>query len=346
MGAPSHGISWAQLLRPLLQHGLDPLGPAGPWSHLSASLLVHCLSSEARELMLEHLDAQRAAGTLQLGTKRRCLQLLLGACRSDEPWLQLVQHALSQLQQLSGAEVVGASDTAALSAALLAAAAAGHPAVLSALLATGQLPWDLAAMEPDGPPYYSNQRGYSLLAAAAMSPQPAACVRLLYEAGAVPTAADLYCAIGRLAPNGVAALLACGAPDIDTSEPSLYAPLPAETNSRLSWSCPIHRTLHFLCDVSVLRGLPACRPSLAAPCYTALPALRELPPGVAEAAFRAFGFVWHSRQACGANFGGTACRRHPPRCVCQHLAPRVCLAAEQPRAAAAGSIRLFHSGDI
>lgn len=130
--------------------------------------------------MLEHLDAQQTEGTLQLGTKRRCLQLLLGACRSDEPWLHLVQFVLSQLQQLNGVEAVGAADTAALSAALLAAAAAGHPAVLSALLATGQLPWDLAAMEPDGPPHYSNQRGYSLLAAAAMSPQPAACVRLLW----------------------------------------------------------------------------------------------------------------------------------------------------------------------
>ena len=155
----------------------------------------------------------------------------------------LAGDGANQLQRWIGGEPVASEVAAAVNAVLLAAAQAGDPAVLSALL-DSHLPWDLTAREPHG--WMPNHRGYSLLAVAAMSPQPDACVRLLSQAGAVPTAADLYCAIDSLCPDGVAALLTCGAPPVDTSQPAATAPLLAPERNRTAWSCPIHRTLHGL----------------------------------------------------------------------------------------------------
>ncbi|PRW60664.1 nitrilase cyanide hydratase and apolipo N-acyltransferase [Chlorella sorokiniana] len=277
-GWRQHRVSCSQLLGPLLQHGLDPLGPAGPQQQQEngCTLLVGCWSEEAAEPMLDHLEAQQAAGTLQPGSKHLCLQLLLGACRSCRPRLQLLQFALGQLQQLTGEEAVDASDTEALNSVLLAGAAAGHPAVLSALLAS-PLPWDLAAVEPNEWEAVPRRlRGYSLLAVAAVSPQPDACVRLLYEAGAVPTAAEFYCAIDALSPGGVAALLACGVPALDTSQPEAIVPLPEGPQSQAAWSCPIHRTLHALSDR--LAWAPPAK--FGAACQAAVQVLEALRPTV------------------------------------------------------------------
>ncbi len=230
-------VSWDQLLPPLLQHGLDPLRLAWPQLQQGgSSLLVSCWLEDAYQYMLAHLEAQRAAGTLQLGSKQRCVELLLGACRGSSPPPQLVQHAVDELQQVIGAGAADGEDAAALNLVLLSAAADGSPVVLSALLAS-QLPLDIAASQPGGA---------SLLAAAAISPQPAACVRLLFEAGAAPTATDLYAAIDCLKPGGVAALLACGVPAVDTSQPAAVAPHPERPQRYDGWSCPIHRTLHVL----------------------------------------------------------------------------------------------------
>ena len=244
-------VSWHQLLCPLLQHGLDPLAPAGTplenrtqFVQDASSLLVSRPSVGAVDVMLAHLEAQRAAGSLQLGSQQRCLELLRGACHSNDPPLQLVDWGASQLQQLAGTQAAGRTD-AAVNKVLSIAASAGSTPVLSALLARQQ--GDQATKEPIEwfEPHY--QRTYSLLAAAAMSRQPTACMQLLYQAGAVPTTADLYCAIDELRPEGVAALLACGVPAIDTSQPAATAPLPAGERSRTAWSCPIHRALHALC---------------------------------------------------------------------------------------------------
>ena len=236
--------SGAGLLGPLLCHGVDPLSPGRfDWLlQLGGSLLVGCYSDEVASVMLAHLEAQRAAGSLQLGSKQRCAQLLVGACRIRDPRPQLGSFGLSQLEQL----VAGGQDADTLSSLLLGVAMIGNPAVLSALLAS-QLPWDLTAAEPNVLHGHIGKRGYSLLAVAAMSPQPTACVRLLNQAGAVHTATDLYCAIDRLCPDGVTALLACSVPAIDTSQPAATAPLPAGERSRTAWSCPIHRALHALC---------------------------------------------------------------------------------------------------
>ncbi len=237
--------TWDQLLPPLLQHGLDPLGPAG-WppqqQFRGRSLLATCFSQEACRLMLAHLEAQRAAGTLQLGSKQRCCELLLGACRSSEPPQQLVQWAISQLQQLiDGAHAAaGGEDAASLDNVWLAAAQSDSAVVLAALLAS-QLPRDLAAVMPNGS---------SLLTSAAGSPQTASCVRLLIEAGAVPTVADLYAAVDGLSPGGVAALLAGGAPVFNASQPTAFNRMPGFAQIFGGWSCPIHRTLHNLVEAS------------------------------------------------------------------------------------------------
>ena len=58
----------------------------------------------------------------------------------------------------------------------------------------------------------------------------------------MPTAKDLYWAIDCRSPGGVAALLAAGAPAIDTSQPAAVSNRPSD----VSWSCPIRRTLHVL----------------------------------------------------------------------------------------------------
>ncbi len=243
---PPRNVTVNQLVNPLMQHGLDPLLSAGQEPQQGGnSLLVSCCSGEVCSLMLAHLHAQRAAGSLQLGSKQRCVQLLLGASRCSDPPLPLVQHAVDQLQQLVGSQAAGDEDAAALNRVLAGAVRAGSPAVLSALLAS-QLPVNVAAA-------LVRPGGCSLLAAAAVSCQPAACVELLRSAGAVPKAADLYCAIDKLLPGGVAALLASGVPAVNTSQPTAYTPLP-EGGHSVGWSCPIHRTLHALIDCSRYSG--------------------------------------------------------------------------------------------
>lgn len=64
-------------------------------------------------------------------------------------------------------------------------------------------------------------------------------VQALRQAGLPLTIYDLLCTVDRLAVAGVAALLSVGRPAVDTSQPGA-----------MSYSCPIHRTLH--CQVRCL----------------------------------------------------------------------------------------------
>lgn len=106
----------------------------------------------------------------------------------------------------------------------------GRPTFLELLL-NSQLPLDLV-----GRGLLSN---WSLVATAAATRNAAACVRLLCQAGAPPTAADLRDAASRLDRDAVAALLASARPAVDASAPSVLA-----SGGREGWSCPIHRALH------------------------------------------------------------------------------------------------------
>jgi hypothetical protein len=92
------------------------------------------------------------------------------------------------------------------------------------------LPFDLAVLSSDG-------RSLLGLAAVTAVSSPAK-VRLLHEAGARLTAADLLHAIDRLCAPGVAALLAAGTPAVDMRRPGL------SVCGMESYSCPIHRALH------------------------------------------------------------------------------------------------------
>ena len=81
--------------------------------------------------------------------------------------------------------------------------------------------------------------GRSLLGfAAAAEVSREAKVRLLHQAGARLTAADLLHAIDSLSAPGVAALLSAATPAVDTRQPSMLV------CGVESYSCPIHRALH------------------------------------------------------------------------------------------------------
>jgi hypothetical protein len=233
-----------QIAALLLQHGADCLLPAGPDAddYRGSSVLValggqfgmHSFAA----LLLAHLERQRAAGQLQLGSAARAGQLLLCGTRLGHE--QLFSHSLRCLgEQLSAEEGVAAASAAAGRAHLLenildAAIREGSsssPASLEALLASG-LPFDLAAM-------HDVNGGSSLLTWTALADScPADKVRLLHQAGVPVTAADLLAVVDTLSVPGVAALLSVSRPAVDTSEP---------THSSFydtSYSCPIHRALH------------------------------------------------------------------------------------------------------
>ena len=304
------------LMPAFLQRGLDPLTPrraGGP-----ESVLATCPG--AAPPLLAHLEQQRAAGSLQLGSVQRAAQLLIGVARFEEAecHLPLARHGIAALERLLGlagnAGAAGGGAAAAANAGVLQAllkdvVAAGQPAVLEPLLAS-RLPLNLAA-EPERP---------SLLVTAAIGSQPAACVRLLRQAGApAPVAADLYCAIDcYLAHNrahGVFALLACGAPAVDVSAPA------AQYRSRSSWSCPILRTLHALLEVR--GGMRACRLGLVGlgACTELRCALPHPPPRTA--AGPPSWAVCGRRVVDGARAGGAVGGGLPPRRLPQRAPARL-----------------------
>ena len=245
----------------LLQHGADCLLPAARQRGTHTSLLADFASQPGMHsgaaLMLAHLERQRSAGQLQLGSAARAAQLLLASTRRGHQ--QLFSHSLRCLEK----HFTEAEDTAAAPAAAAAAAAAAPAAVAAALtpddadailreilaaaigdassssldrvqaLLASSLPLDLTL--PD-------DLGRSVLASAALSASScAAKVRLLHQAGAPPTTlCDLLIAVDGLSAPGVEALLEAGAPPVDASQVSL------RVQHVTSYSCPIHRTLHTL----------------------------------------------------------------------------------------------------
>ena len=226
-----------RLLPAFMEQGFDPLVPVRPDWPRPGSLLTTC--PVAAPLLLAHLEQQRAAGSLQLGSVQRAAQLVAGVALTEEAerHLPLARHGIAALEQLlglagggdsnAGGGGITAADARVLQSLLMDVVASGQPAVLEPLLSS-RLPLDLAT-EPGCP---------SLLSTAAIGSHAAACVRLLRQAGApAPTPSDIYCAIDRLAADGLAALLACGAPAIDVSEPAV------RTANQESWSCPIHRAV-------------------------------------------------------------------------------------------------------
>jgi hypothetical protein len=113
-----------QIAALLLQHGADCLLPEGPDAddYRSSSVLAALggqfgMHSYAG-LLLAHLERQRAAGQLQLGSAARAGQLLLCATRHGHE--QLFSHSLRCLkEQLSAEEGVTAASAAAGRAHLL-----------------------------------------------------------------------------------------------------------------------------------------------------------------------------------------------------------------------------------
>ena len=105
--------SRSQLAALLLQHGADCLLPAcidiDDDSSTSFSLLSECADRpETRSfaaLLLGHLERQRAAGQLQLGSAMRAGQLLLGAALCWHE--QLFSHGLHCLEAHLGAAADG-----------------------------------------------------------------------------------------------------------------------------------------------------------------------------------------------------------------------------------------------
>jgi hypothetical protein len=230
----------------LLQQGADCLLP---FDH-GDSLLVRLLGEEAADTppsdvelaCLSHLERQRAAGQLELGSTERAAQLLEAAILASHP--QLLQYGISSLEVLLAAEggAPAAGHAFSLRAILRAAIYADRrssPSSLQALLAS-RLPFELGQGFPGAP---------SLLANAALAEHSAAAkVQLLLQAGVHLTAADLLCLIerrlfkkfNRFEPPALATLLSVGMPAVDTSQPS------QSLNGHTGFSCPIHRALHIM----------------------------------------------------------------------------------------------------
>ena len=231
--------SCAQIAELLLQRGADCLLPF----HLNDSLLVYHLweagganraPNEVALACLAHLERQRAAGELELGSADRAAQLLEAAALGNQR--QLLAHGISSLEAhlaaAGGAAAAGqAHPLDSILHAAIYADSSCSPGSLQALLAS-KLPFQLGRSSPDR---------CSLLGDAAMvEHSPAAKVQLLHQAGVQVTAADLLHTIDSLRQPGLAGLLSVGRPAVDTSQPVQIA------NWQLGYSCPIHRALHAL----------------------------------------------------------------------------------------------------
>ena len=234
----------------LLQNGADCLLPAPQDSIRSSTSIVAGFATFASmrssaALRLAHLERQRSAGQLQLGSAARAAQLLL-ACIKCGGHQQLFNHSLRRLEEHLSARATGLQPAAAVKSEVLheiLVAAIGDihdissctPADVEALLIC-RLPLDLNNTICVGMILWSPLRSAALRA----GDDAAAKVRLLHQAGASLTAEDLLHLIdGRLA-AGLAALLSAGSPAVDTRRPSL------RVEHVTSYSCPIHRTLHTL----------------------------------------------------------------------------------------------------
>ena len=222
----------------LLQHGADCLSPMPTYSEYSDSLVGACFEladgdleatyHEIALVCLAHLERQRAAGQLELGSADRAAQLLLAAALGNQR--QLLAHGISSLEaHLAAAGGALTAQEADMQRHILNAAIdAGStcsPASLEALL-TSTLPFQLG--------------GEHMRWAAGAQHSPAAKVQLLLQAGApLPNSADLLDAIDRWStPAGVAVLLSVSRPPVDTIQPSYSG-----SGYRCSYSCPIHRAL-------------------------------------------------------------------------------------------------------
>lgn len=281
-----------------MQHGADPLAPfPGYWGQQVFGQSRKCLLAgcfTAQSMLLAHMERQRAAGSLRLGSAEAAAYLVVGVARGGDPerHLPLACHGIAALERLlrpaGSSGGLPAADAAWLPGCLFTPAQLLHkllgfvveassPPLSEALLAS-QLPFDLAADAPS--PW-----GLPLVAMAAMGGTgAAACVQLLLQAGAPLTTRDLYLAVDYLSPGAVSVLLACGLPPVDVSAPAdaVFTPF------KSGWSCPIHRTLHNFAQVAgalSVAGKGAC----AAPMHQAPTPPRTpsaLPQGAELARFR------------------------------------------------------------
>ena len=252
LGALSSALSdpcCGQIAALLQQHGADCLLPVSYSSHSLVAYEVRQGRKNVAALMLAHLERQRAAGQLELGSVARAGHLLL-ACNHGGHW-QLFNHTLRCLAaHLSAAGSPPPAADADLLREILTAAiedsSDSSPASLEALLASG-LPFNLA------------ERGVSTLAAAEKS-CPAAKVRLLHQAGAPRLSAeDLLYLVDKRSVQGIATLLAAGSPAVDTSRPALTVPGRRPEVPTTSYSCPIHGALLAKEVGLVCWASPGCR---------------------------------------------------------------------------------------
>lgn len=264
---PTSAAGAERVVGPFLRRGIDPLQPGCLEPLCSGSLLMELDSSHVRygsraaadtahvrRYLLDHLQALNAAGQLQLDCKRRAADLVMGAASCGHPLLPIGIMALEECfgaAEGAAAPDPGSPDAQLLEEVLRSAAHAAKTTPLAALLASSlPLPLHMRVRH--------SWLHVSLLADTALSrtAHPGNC-RLLHQAGAPLTADDLYACIDALSHKGVAAVLACGALAVDTSQPVNQAPelfyscLPG-------YSCPIHRTLHTLTQVRPYSLTAAC----------------------------------------------------------------------------------------
>ena len=253
--------SGIRIAEALLQHGAVCLLPFNRSSY--GTLLDACFEMADGDLgsahhkvalaCLAHLERQRAAGQLELGSTERAAQLLLAATLSNHA--QLLRYGISSLEALLAAGEDGVTgEEAVLLIHILDAAIAGNdssaPATLQALL-TSALPFEVD--------------GFHVHCAALARSSPAAKVQLLRQTGVEVTAADLLHIIDNLSATGVAALLSAFMPAMDTSQPSFCV------NGHTSYSCPIHRALRAAvrwppCPSSMTRLAAPSPDAKCAPC--------------------------------------------------------------------------------
>ncbi|KAL4424048.1 hypothetical protein ABPG75_001349 [Micractinium tetrahymenae] len=235
-----------QLLALLLQHGADCLHLGS--ARQSSCLLKH-LSGGLASALLAHLERQRQAGTLPLGSKDAATVLAMGAMRAGHA--QLLAHALARLEQLFAAPPAfwweGEDEADRLSQLLALSLDLAGPRVMPALraLLASQLAFDVTCCW-----------GCSPLARAAQGGAREASVPLLLQAGAEVTLADLLVPVQRPCPAGVAELLSHAAPPVDAATPAMAV------WHTTSYSCPIHRLLQQMVRLPAACCLPC---SLASP---------------------------------------------------------------------------------
>lgn len=235
-GAAAANPAASQIMEMLLAAGADCLGvPGGQPGGMSllaryAGADLDLPSSgyhQAADVMLAHLEQQRAAGALELSGHEQASQLLLAAAlRGHQP---LFSNALDSLERTLGGQPLGYHASHSLTAVLLALARSASAASPLHQLLHSTLALDLAARDGSG---------RTLLAVAAASPAAATTVPMLHTAGARLTGDALMEHVQELAPAAVKALLACGRPAFDTSKPDLVV------LGKHGFSCVIHCALN------------------------------------------------------------------------------------------------------